>query len=169
MEWTNPKEHWKHHPALPVFSLKDPCRCCCNHQYHKRRISQRHLIFFRSPHAVWAKRTHRTLYYHPSRVGHFPVAMQCMGNSGCFPRGKRASIVRRYPAPPPPTHPHPHPHPCVQCFRVSMPQVMTPTLLRQMDIGFFTCTQIWMRTVQRNGVKKAQTSLLLRLCEHKLW
>ena len=23
--------------------------------------------------------------------------MQCMGNSGCFPRGKRAAIVRRYP------------------------------------------------------------------------
>ena len=23
--------------------------------------------------------------------------MQCMGNSGCFPRGKRAAVVRRYP------------------------------------------------------------------------
>ena len=23
--------------------------------------------------------------------------MQCMENSGCFPRGKRAAIVRRYP------------------------------------------------------------------------
>ena len=31
------------------------------------------------------------------RLDNFLVQMQCTGNSGCFPWGKRAAIVRRYP------------------------------------------------------------------------
>ena len=31
------------------------------------------------------------------RLDNFLVPMQCTGNTGCFPRGKRAAIVRRYP------------------------------------------------------------------------
>ena len=37
--------------------------------------------------------------------------------------------------------------PCVQCFRVSVPPAVRPTLLRQMDMGSLTCEQIWVRPV----------------------
>ena len=49
---------------------------------------------------------------------------------------------------------------CVQCFRVvSIPSAVMPTLLRQMNIGSFTCAQnIWVRVAQTMG-DSAQTSL----------
>ena len=77
------------------------------------------------------------------------VSVQCMGNSGCFPW---AESEQPYPDPPPP------PPPCVQCFRVSIPPAVRPTLLRQMDMGSLTCAQIWVRAVHTKG-GQAQTSL----------
>ena len=49
---------------------------------------------------------------------------------------------------------------CVQCFRVvSIPSAVMPTLLRQMNMGSFTCAQnIWVRVAQTMG-DSAQTSL----------
>ena len=63
------------------------------------------------------------------------VPMPCAGNSGCFPRGKANSDSTALPPPPPPT--------CVQCFRVSVPPAVRPTLLRQLDMGSFNvCTNL---------------------------
>ena len=45
------------------------------------------------------------------RFDNFLVPMQCKGHSSCFPRGKRAAIVRRYPV---------VSSSCVQCFLVSV-------------------------------------------------
>ena len=64
---------------------------------------------------------------HYIRWDNFLVPMQCTGNPGGFPGGKRAAIIRCYPAFLPP--------PCVQCFCVSISLAVRPTLLRQMDTG----------------------------------
>ena len=53
--------------------------------------------------------------------------MQCTINSGCFPRGKRAAVARRYPS----LTPLPS-RPCMQSFRVS---VNPPN--SDMDYGIF--------------------------------
>ena len=45
-------------------------------------------------------------------------------------------------------------------FRVTIPPALRPTLLRQMDVGSFTCAHIWLRVVctrMREG--QAQTNL----------
>ena len=63
------------------------------------------------------------------------------------------SIARRYPAY----------FSCVQCFRVSKPPAMMPTLLRQMDMGSLTCAQIWVRIILHTKGSQAQTSV------HKSW
>ena len=47
------------------------------------------------------------------RLYTFLVPIQCTANSGCFLRGKRAAMVRRYPVV--------LGFSCVQCFRVSCP------------------------------------------------
>ena len=82
--------------------------------------------------------------------------MQCMGNLGSFPQGKRAAIVQHYQG-------FFAPHPRAQCFRVSVPQAVRPTLLQQMDVGSLSlmCAQIWVGTVHMKG-GQAQTS-------HKSW
>ena len=41
---------------------------------------------------------------------------------------------------------------CVQCFRVSVPQAVRPTLLRQMNMGSLTCAQMCVRAVHTKGV-----------------
>ena len=41
---------------------------------------------------------------------------------------------------------------CVQCFRVSIPPAVRPTLLRQMDMGSLTCAQICLRAVHMKGL-----------------
>ena len=61
--------------------------------------------------------------------------MQSKGNSGCFPRGNRAAIVRRHLAS--------FFLLCVKCFRVSIPPAGRLALLRQMDMGSLTCAHIW--------------------------
>ena len=79
------------------------------------------------------------------------VPLQCTGSSGCFLRGKRTAIARRYLAfcccwfcs-------------CVQRFCVSIPPAVRPTLLRQMDMGSLTCTQIWVRAVHTKGHQAKQ-------------
>ena len=48
--------------------------------------------------------------------------------------------------------------PCVQCFRVSIPRFVRPTLLRQMNMASLTCAQIWVRAVHTKG-SQAQTCL----------
>ena len=52
---------------------------------------------------------------------------------GCFPRGKRAAIVRLYPV---------ILFSCVHCLHVSIPPAVRPILLPQTDMGPLTCTQI---------------------------
>ena len=74
--------------------------------------------------------------------------MQCTGNLSCIPWRKRAAIVWRYP----------FFSSCVQCFCVSIPLAVRPTLLQQMDIGSLTCAQTWVRAVHmKRG--QAQTGL----------
>ena len=41
--------------------------------------------------------------------------------------------------------------PCMQCFSVSIPRAVRPTLLRQMVMGSLTCTYIWLRAVHTMG------------------
>ena len=92
----------------------------------------------------------RTCFYQ-IRLDHFRVPMQCTGNSGCLPQGKRAAIVWHYPA-------FFFFFPCVQCFHVSIPPAVRPTPLRRMDMGSsLTCAQIWVRAVHTEG-GQAQTS-----------
>ena len=71
-----------------------------------------------------------------SMVNNSPVFFPEQDYSGCFHRGKRAAIVGRYPA---------FFFPDVQCFRVSIPSAVRPTLVWQMDIGSLTCAHIWMQ------------------------
>ena len=73
--------------------------------------------------------------------------MQCTGHSGCFPQGKRAAIVRRFPGAPP--------TPLPVCKVLVFPY---HRLLRQMDMGSLTCAQIRVRAVHTKG-GQAQTSL----------
>ena len=40
---------------------------------------------------------------------------------------------------------------CVQCFRLSIPSAVRPTLLRQMDMGSLTGAQMWERAVHTQG------------------
>ena len=65
------------------------------------------------------------------------VSMQSSGNLDCFPRGKRAATVRRYPdllfSP--------------VCSVFVYPQSVRPTLLREMDMGSLTWAYIWVRIV----------------------
>ena len=77
----------------------------------------------------------------------FTSLSQCNAReiSGCFPRGKRSAVARRYPAslalsPPPPSL-------CVQCFRVFTPPAVRPSPLRQIDMGSLTCAQTWVRAL----------------------
>ena len=75
----------------------------------------------------------------------FHVPMHCTGNSGCFPRGKRASTVRRA-----------LPNcfwffSCTLYFRVSIPPAAKPTPFQQMDIGSLTCAKMWVRAVDTKG------------------
>ena len=51
---------------------------------------------------------------------------------------------------------------CEQRFRVSIPPAVMPTILRQMDLGYLTCAQMWMRTVHTKG-GQAQTNLRTRV------
>ena len=69
--------------------------------------------------------------------------MRYMGNLGCFPWGKQAPIARRYPAFVFLS--------CMQCFRVSIPLTVRPTLLRQMDMGSLTWAQIWVLAAHTKG------------------
>ena len=51
--------------------------------------------------------------------------------------------------------------PCMQGFRVSIPPDVRPTLLRQMDMGSLTYTQIWVRAVHtKGGVRHKQVCIL---------
>ena len=59
---------------------------------------------------------------------------QCMGSSGCYPRGKRAAIVRRYP------HVFPCRYTMFSCFHATGCEAYS---LRQMDMGSLTCAQIF--------------------------
>ena len=83
--------------------------------------------------------------------------MQCMGNSGCFPRRKRAAVVRRYPASPS-SCPPPPPSPVCSIFRVSISSAVRPTLLRQMDMGSFSCAQMWVHAVYTRRVSDTKKS-----------
>ena len=76
--------------------------------------------------------------------------MQCTGNSGCFPREKRAAIVRRYPA-------VVFVFLCAlfSCFHIL--QAVMPTRSRHMYMGSLTCAQTWVRAVySRKGVTHNQ-------------
>ena len=73
------------------------------------------------------------------------------GKFGMLPRGKRATTVRRHPA-------------CsfsrLQCFRVSIPPAVRPTLLRQMDMGSLARTTfVACRTREYGEGGQAQTVL----------
>ena len=48
--------------------------------------------------------------------------------------------------------------PCVECFCVSVPPAVGPTLLQHMDMGSSTCTQIWVCAMHMKG-GQAQTCL----------
>ena len=54
----------------------------------------------------------------------------------------------------------------VQCFRVSIPPTVKPTLLRQIDIESLTCAQIWVRAVHTiecgSGTNKSTQELTRR-------
>ena len=74
--------------------------------------------------------------------------MQGMGNLGCFPRGKRAAMQRRYPASVLSM--------CAvfSCFHTTCCEassVMTPTLFRHMDMGSLTLAHIWTRGCRGRG------------------
>ena len=55
------------------------------------KVSLWHQIEFNRIHVIRAKELDQI------RLDNFVVPMQCTGNWGCFPRGKRAAIIRRYP------------------------------------------------------------------------
>ena len=40
---------------------------------------------------------------------------------------------------------------CVRCFGVFIPPAVRPTLLRQIDMEYLTCAQIWVRAVHSKG------------------
>ena len=81
------------------------------------------------------------------------VPVQYMGNSGCYLHGKRAAIVRCYPADFFPL--------CAvfSCFQTTGCEACT---LLQMDTGSLTFTHIWVLAVYTKG-DQAQTS------PHKRW
>ena len=83
--------------------------------------------------------------------------MQCMGNSGCCPRGKRAAIVRRCPF---------VFFPCVQCFRVSaIHRTLTCTT------GSLTCARSYVCVYTRGwGTSTtSQHNIFTRKNSHKLF
>ena len=80
-----------------------------------------------------------------------PRAMR--GEFGLLSPGKASSHSTALPSLS--THPHPPPPPpplfCVHCFRASIPPAGMLTLLRQMDMGSLTHSQIWVRAVHTKG------------------
>ena len=85
-------------------------------------------------------------------LDNFTVQMKRMANAGCFPRRKRAVIVRCYLTFSSSIFPR------VQSFPVSIPPATKPPLLRQMNMGSLTCAQIRVRALHTKG-GQAQTSL----------
>ena len=70
--------------------------------------------------------------------------MQCTGNSGYFPQGKRAAtVLRHHPAfLPPCAHCS-----CFQSIGYEAYSFLSFFFLRQMDMGSLTCAQIWVSAV----------------------
>ena len=73
------------------------------------------------------------------------VPVQCTENPSCFPWGKRAAIVRRYPAF---LYINILFFSYVSCFPVSIIPALRSTLSRHIHMGSLTCTHIWVRGVQ---------------------
>ena len=82
--------------------------------------------------------------------------MQCTGNSGCFPRGKRTAIVRCYPVF--------WGFSCVQYFRVSVIQLWTLTIGSLTCVRSYACvyTRGWgTSTTSRHNIRKNSHKLFL--------